>query len=103
MNELFISWSKIANIKYNSLLLTAASAFCWAIWITKNKWFLTNVDQNFFAATSQGNALASVWARLQRHDDLRDLLTLVGQHLETSALQFFSSNGWLSTGHIGHV
>ncbi|WVZ80022.1 hypothetical protein U9M48_027540, partial [Paspalum notatum var. saurae] len=43
------------------------------------------------------------WARLQRHDDLRDQLILVGQHLEMSALQFFGSNGWLSNRHIGHV
>jgi len=33
--------------------------------------------------------------------DLRDQLTLAGQHLETSALHFFSSNGWLPSRFIG--
>jgi hypothetical protein len=33
-----------------------------------------------------------------RHDDLRDQLTLAGQHLETSALHFFGSNGWFQPG-----
>jgi hypothetical protein len=42
-------------------------------------------------------------ARLQRRDDIRDLLTLVGSQLEMAALQFFSSNGWLSTKRIGPI
>jgi hypothetical protein len=33
----FISWSKIANKKYNLLLLTVASVLCWTIWITRNE------------------------------------------------------------------
>ncbi|BAH95080.1 Os11g0147700 [Oryza sativa Japonica Group] len=41
------------------------------------------------------------WAKLQRHEDLRSQLIAASQHLESSALQFFSSNGWLSARHIG--
>jgi hypothetical protein len=35
INDMFIRWSKVANKKHNSLLLTTASALCWAIWITR--------------------------------------------------------------------
>jgi hypothetical protein len=37
MSDLFARWSKVANKRINSLLLTAASAICWAIWLTRNE------------------------------------------------------------------
>jgi hypothetical protein len=43
------------------------------------------------------------WASLQRHEDLKDQLISAAKHLETSALAFFGSNGWLSQRHVGFV
>ena len=37
VTDLFLRWSKIGNKIYNSLLLTAAAALCWTIWLTKNE------------------------------------------------------------------
>jgi hypothetical protein len=37
MDDLFNGWSKKGNKKENSLLLTVASALCWAVWITRNE------------------------------------------------------------------
>jgi hypothetical protein len=37
IDDLFSRWSKRASNKHNALLLTAASALCWAIWITRNE------------------------------------------------------------------
>jgi hypothetical protein len=102
INDLFIRWSKVATKKYNSLLLTAA--LCWAIWITRNEVIFDKCrPKSFLQVLFRGTHWLRQWARLQRHDDLRDQLMTAGQHLETSALQFFSSNGWLSTRHIGHA
>jgi hypothetical protein len=67
-----------------------------------------NQEKKFF---SEGNGrrlkaiLTIVKGLLKKHittgDDIRDLLALVESQLEISALQFFSSNGWLSTRCIG--
>jgi hypothetical protein len=104
MNDLFIRWSKVATKRYNSLLLTATSTFCWAIWITRNEVVFDKCRaKSFLQVLFRGTHWLREWARLQGRDDLREQLTLAGQHLETSVLQFFSSNGWLSTRRIGRV
>ena len=37
IDDLFNRWSKMGGNKHNSLLLTAASALGWAVWITRNE------------------------------------------------------------------
>jgi hypothetical protein len=37
IDDLFVNWSKMGDNLHNSLLLTAASALCWTIWITRNE------------------------------------------------------------------
>jgi hypothetical protein len=51
-------WSKKGNKKENSLLLTAASALCWTVWITRNEVVFDKCrPKSFFAGTIQGNSL----------------------------------------------
>ena len=102
IDDLFVNWSKAGGNIHNLLLLTAASALCWTIWITRNEVVFDKCrPKTFLQVLFRGTHWLRQWARLQRHDDLRDQLTLAGQHLETSALHFFSSNGWLSFRFIG--
>ena len=102
IDDLFVNWSKAGGNIHNLLLLTAASALCWTIWITRNEVVFDKCrPKTFLQVLFRGTHWLRQWARLQRHDDLRDQLTLAGQHLETSALHFFSSNGWLSSRFIG--
>jgi hypothetical protein len=42
----------------NALLLTAASALCWTIWLTRNEVVYDKCRAIFFAGTIQGNLLA---------------------------------------------
>jgi len=96
--DLFNRLSKTTNKKYNSLLLSAASALCWEVWITRNEVVFDKYrPKSFLQVLFRGTHWLRQWARLQRHDDLRNQLILVGQLLELSALQFFGSNGWLSS------
>jgi hypothetical protein len=102
IDDLFVNWSKSGDTTHNSLLLTAASALCWTIWLTRNEVVFDKCrPKTFLQVLFRGTHWLRQWAELQRHDDLRKKLTLIGQHLETSALHFFSSNGWLSTRFIG--
>jgi len=95
IDDLFNRWSKSVGNKHNSLLLTAASALCWAVWITRNEVVFDKCKPKFFLQVLfRGTHCLRQWARLQRCDVQRDQLILVGQHLETSALHFFfASNG----------
>ena len=102
IHDLFVNWSKAGGNIHNSLLLTAASALCWTIWLTRNEVVFDKCrPKTFLQVLFRGTHWLRQWARLQRRNDLRDQLILIGQHLETSALHFFNSNGWLSTRFIG--
>jgi hypothetical protein len=102
IDDLFVTWSNMGGVIYNSLLLTAAVALCWTIWLTRNEVVFDKCrPKTFLQVLFRGIHWLRQWARLQRRDDLRDQLTLAGQHLETSTLHFFSSGGWLSTRFIG--
>ena len=94
IDDLFVNWSKAGGNIHNLLLLTAASALCWTIWITRNEVVFDKCrPKTFLQVLFRGTHWLRQWARLQRHDDLRDQLTLAGQHLETSALHFLVPMG----------
>ena len=102
--DLFYHWSKLGNKKYNTLLLTAASALLWAIWITRNEVVFDKCKpKSLLQVLFRGTHWLRHWANLQRHEDLKDQMISVAQHLETSALDFLGSNGWLSQRHVGLV
>jgi len=94
----------LGNKKYNTLLLTAASALLWAIWITRNEVVFDKCKpKSLLQVLFRGTHWLRHWANLQRHEDLKDQMISVAQHVETSALDFFGSNGWLSQSHVGLV
>jgi len=97
INDLFVHWSKQGRKKYNTLLLTAAAALMWAIWLTRNEIVFDKYKpKSFLQVLFRGTHWLRQWAKLQRHDDLKDQLISVAQFLETSALEFFGSTGWQS-------
>jgi hypothetical protein len=60
MEDIFVTWSKMGSKPQNALLLTAASALCWTIWLTRNEVVFDKCrPKNFFAGTIQGNLLAA--------------------------------------------
>jgi len=98
----FVNWSKRGSNTHNSLLLMAATALVWTIWITRNEVFFDKCrPKTFLQVLFRGTHWLRQWARLQRCEVLKDQLLLAGQFLETSALHFFRSNGWLSTRFFG--
>jgi hypothetical protein len=86
------------------MLLTAAATLPWAIWLTRNEVVFDKYKlKSFLQILFRGTHWLRQWAKLQRHDDRKDQMISVAQHLETSALEFFCSNGWFSQRHVGFV
>jgi hypothetical protein len=49
----------MGGVIYNSLLLMAAAALCWTIWLTRNEVVFDKCrPKTFFAGALQGNPLA---------------------------------------------
>ena len=69
IDDLFNRWSNMASNDHNSLLLTAASTLCWAVWITRNEVVFDKCRPKYlFQLFFQGNSLdpamgkiAAVW------------------------------------------
>jgi hypothetical protein len=101
LSDLFNRWSKRGNKKLNSLLLIAAAALSWTVWLTRNEViFDKSRPKSFLQVLFRGTHWLRQWAQLQRCEDLRNELISTGRYLEMSALKFFNSNGWLSTRSI---
>jgi len=84
IDDLFVNWSKRGSKLYNSLFLTAASALCWTIWITRNEVVFDKCRPKFFLQVLfRGTYWLRQWAKLQRREELRLQLLLAGQRLET--------------------
>jgi len=99
--DLFNTWSKRGNKNLNALLLIAAAALTWTVWLTRNEViFDKSRPKSFLQVLFRGTHWFRQWAQLQRCEALRNELVSTGQYLETSALKFFSSSGWLSTRFI---
>ena len=102
MADLFDSWSKMGTSKHNTLLLSAAAALCWAIWITRNEVVFDKCrPKTFLQVLFRGAYWLRQWAKFQRHEDRHEELVQAARHLESSALHFFHSNGWLSLRRVG--
>jgi hypothetical protein len=57
IDNLFVNWSKAGGNVHNLLLLTAASALCWTIWITRNDGVFDKCRPNFFCRYYSGKLI----------------------------------------------
>ena len=92
--HMFNGWLIGLNKKLMYKILVGASAVCWAIWLSRNDM----VFNNSRAATPlqvifRGTHWIRFWALLQKENE-RPQVTLGCRVLETTAMEFFSSNGW---------
>jgi hypothetical protein len=75
IDDLFVNWSKMGDNLHNSLLLTATSALCWTIWITRNEVVFDKCrPKTFLQVLFRRTHWLRQWAKLQRRDGLRDQL-----------------------------
>jgi len=92
--HMFNGWLIGLNKKRMYKILVGASAVCWAIWLSRNDM----VFNNSRAATPlqvifRGTHWIRFWALLQKENE-RPQVTLGCRVLETTAMEFFASNGW---------
>ncbi|PWZ43686.1 hypothetical protein Zm00014a_041027 [Zea mays] len=77
------------------MLLTGASALCWAIWLTRNdSVFDKRKPKSYLEVLFRETHWLRSWAQLQRMDEQRQELVQVCHHLGSRAMDFFASRGW---------
>ena len=78
INVLFDSWSKQWNKNLNMLLLTAASALLWALWISRNEIVFDKCKpKSLLQVLFRGTHWLRQWANLQRREGLKEQLLSV--------------------------
>ena len=86
-DELFSQWLRPNGPKTNTLLLVAAAALIWAIWLTRNEVIFEKArPKTFLQVLFRGTHWLHQWASLQRQDEHKDMLVQACRHLEVSAL-----------------
>jgi hypothetical protein len=76
-------------------LLAAASAFCWAIWLSRNDIvFDKTPNKTFLQVLYRGTHWLRFWSQLEKDDYNKELIRDACVKLETVAMQLFVDHGW---------
>ena len=102
VSHLFQEWSKLGRSKHNLLVLTGASALCWAIRLTRNDFvFNKSQKQTFLQVLLRGTCWLWFWTQLQCSDEYKTSILEVCRLLEPSAMFLFVYHGWSFSYRIG--
>ena len=92
--HMFNGWLIGLNKKLMYKILVGASAVCWAIWLSRNDMVFNNSRVvTPLQVIFRGTYWIRYWALLQKENE-RPHVTLGCRVLETTAMEFFASNGW---------
>ena len=90
VHNIFTGWLEGVNRKLKSQIIVCASAFCWAIWLTRNDVvFNKAVAPSYLQAIFRGT-----WSLLQKEEEDRHLMKMGCKTIETAAMEVFARHGW---------
>lgn len=78
-----------------NLLLTVASAICWAIWLSRNDVVFNNSSpKSCVQVAFRAICWCRFWSQLQPRREDQELIKSSCRNVERVLLQFFSNFGW---------
>jgi hypothetical protein len=101
VRHLFGSWLDQFGGKLKRQALAGASAFCWAIWLSRNDVvFDKSLIKTFLQVLFRGTHWLRSWAQMERHDQDKEALVAACHKMETIAMEFFADHGWRFSNRI---
>jgi hypothetical protein len=98
---MFSTWTNQFGGKLKRQILVGASAFCWAIWLSRNDVvFDKSPIKTFIQVLYRGTYWLRFWSQLERNDQYKEDITMACRKLETVALQIFVDHGWRFSNRI---
>jgi hypothetical protein len=95
------SWTNQARGKLKRQLLAGASAFCWAIWLTRNDVvFDKSPIKSFIQVLYRGTHWHHYWSLLEKHDQDKESINLECRKLEMVAMQIYADHRWRFSNRI---
>jgi hypothetical protein len=95
IRHIFGSWLTDLDNRMRRHFILAASAICWAIWLSRNDAVFDNAPiKSSLQVAFQATHWLRFWAQLQlRHDD-QELINKAYRRLEELMMQIFRHHGW---------
>jgi hypothetical protein len=92
---MFDTWLHQVGGKLKRQLLTGASVFCWAIWLSRNDVvFDKSLIKFFMQVLYRGTHWLRFWSQLESDDQDKEKITIACQKLKTVAMQIFVDHEW---------
>jgi hypothetical protein len=95
-NDLFGVWARGLLARSRHLLLTVASAICWAIWLSMND-VVFNKSSPCLQITFRATYWCHFWIQLQPKREDQELIKSSCRNVEMVLLRFFRNFGWGSS------
>jgi len=94
VDDLFGSWRRSFPPKFQKAILIGASAFCWAIWISRNDVIFKNsITNSPLQVIFRGTFWIRCWSILSKEEE-RTILKESSQQLEITAMEILNKFGW---------
>jgi len=91
---MFGLWMNIMGGKLRQQLLAGASAFCWAIWLSRNDVvFNKSPIKYFLQVLYRGTNWLLLWSQLERNEQDRVMIHLACRKLKIVVMQIFVNHG----------
>jgi hypothetical protein len=99
--QMFGSWLNQFGGKLKRQALAGASAFFWAIWLSRNEVvFDKSPTQSLLRFLFRGTHWLRFWTPMERHDQDKEALRMTCQKMETIAMEIFADHGWRFSNRI---
>ena len=101
IHNMFTCWLQGLNRKLKSHILVGASAFGWALWLTRNNIVFDKVlAPSYLQIIFRGTYWIRSWSQLQKEED-RQMMKMYCRNIETTTMEVFSRHGWRFSNRIG--
>ena len=100
MSIQIVIWKK--GPKHENQILVGASAFSWAIWLTRNDMvFDKSPMKTYMQVLYRGTHWLRFWSQLRWSEEDRESIITVCRRLEALVMQIFAQHGWRFSNRIG--
>jgi hypothetical protein len=101
VRHIFSTWLTGIDLRTKCLIITSASVFCRAIWISRNALVFNNISSfTYLQVLFRCTHWLKFWAQLQKDETDGVLIKNVCRRLESVVLQFCVNFGWRFSNRI---
>jgi hypothetical protein len=101
IQHMFNTWSNQVGGKLRWQILAGASAFCWAIWLSRNDVVFDEAPiKSLMQLLYRGTHSLRFWSQLEKDDQDKEKINTACRKLEMVTMETFAAHGWSCNNRI---